>query len=801
MFNKRFLTSLLFTFFIFLSSISCITAYAADTGTDDTIKVLINGKYLNFDVPPVQVDGRTLVPLRAIFEALGASISWDDSTNTVTGTKDSTNVVLQLDNPTAYVNGSPVTLTVPGTLINNKTMVPTRFIAESMNCVVSWDDNSKTVIIMPNKTIKFDDSNLEAAVKTSLNTSKSSLTTADVASLKTLDTDNKSIKSLEGLQYCINLERISISKGEISDISELSNLVKLEDIYMPYNKITDISPLKNLVSVKTLFLQSNDITDISSISGMKSLETLALGNNNFKDISVIKNLTSIKNLFIQGALVQDITPVSNLKDLEMINLSGTQVNDLTSLKDNTKLTSLNILDTAIIDVSPLKSLKSLKSLYFDNSEKTTEINDEFFTKYSFLTYKAKTIVDSLIKPNMSDLDKERALHDYIILNTKYDHEGYINGNLPDESHQAYGVLMNKVGVCDGYAYAMKALLNLAKVNSIVVYGDSFDLSSAPIGHAWNMVVIDGKYYHVDLTWDDLDNYDGFDNNIQHKYFNISDKQISTNHKYIDNFYPEANTDSADFDSLINEQHNIAITDTDIYITDSGYIYRIDKKTKVAKKVSDDEVYEIAYNNGWIYYINYSDKNKIYKIKADGSGRTQIGSDPAVHMYIKNNKIYYIDRIESTHKVHQMDLDGSNNRSINYDNLTTTLYVNDNNLYYKAYNRGSGSSFIKTDLNGNDKTTVTTSLSGFNENSDGIRFTYYPLEKIKDGWVYYVDSNSNNNLYKVKIDGTQKTKVSDDNISSSEFNISGNWIYYRNTNNSDKIYRINIDGTQKTLIEQ
>ncbi len=131
---------------------------------DDSIKVVIDGVNQTYDVMPVIEEGRTLVPMRAIFEALGATVSWDDATKTVFGTKGDTTVVLQIGNKTAHVNNNAKELDVPAKIVNDRTMVPVRFISESLGCNVSWDDSQKTVII--NSAAASSDSNLAELVST-----------------------------------------------------------------------------------------------------------------------------------------------------------------------------------------------------------------------------------------------------------------------------------------------------------------------------------------------------------------------------------------------------------------------------------------------------------------------------------------------------------------------------------------------------------------------------------------------------------------------------------------------------------
>ena len=111
------------------------------------INVVVNGRPITMDVPPVIRDGRTLAPLRAIFEALGASVEWDATTSTITSRRNDRTIILQIDNPTARVNNAPIALSVPPVVIGGRTMVPVRFIAESLGATVTWDEQTRTVIV------------------------------------------------------------------------------------------------------------------------------------------------------------------------------------------------------------------------------------------------------------------------------------------------------------------------------------------------------------------------------------------------------------------------------------------------------------------------------------------------------------------------------------------------------------------------------------------------------------------------------------------------------------------------------
>lgn len=105
------------------------------------LEVRVNNHPVMFDAEPIIVNDRSLVPFRAIFEALGARVEWEARSRTVTATRQGTTVVLQIDNPTAYVNGAAVSVLdgVVPIIHQGRTMVPLRFISESLGLDVKWD--------------------------------------------------------------------------------------------------------------------------------------------------------------------------------------------------------------------------------------------------------------------------------------------------------------------------------------------------------------------------------------------------------------------------------------------------------------------------------------------------------------------------------------------------------------------------------------------------------------------------------------------------------------------------------------
>ena len=145
--SKRIICFLLTVLLLLLFS-SIIPAMA-----NNNITVKIDGQQIIFDVQPQLINNRTMVPLRAIFESLGATIEWNGDTQTVTSTRGTTTISLTINSTKMYVNGESKTLDTPACLVGGRTLVPVRAISEAFGTTVTWDGATSTVIISTNNNI------------------------------------------------------------------------------------------------------------------------------------------------------------------------------------------------------------------------------------------------------------------------------------------------------------------------------------------------------------------------------------------------------------------------------------------------------------------------------------------------------------------------------------------------------------------------------------------------------------------------------------------------------------------------
>lgn len=138
------------------------------------------------------------------------------------------------------------------------------------------------------------------------------------------------------------------------------------------------------------------------------------------------------------------------------------------------------------------------------------------------------ILSQIITSDMSELQKETKIHDYIVTNTKYSVSGDQNTLATADSVILYGV-----GQCQGYSEAMSLLLGLSGISSTIVSGTAWGTDQKAVPHAWNQVQINFVWYQVDATWDDPIPDTG--SYAIHTYLNRSDTFMKQDHSWSDLF--------------------------------------------------------------------------------------------------------------------------------------------------------------------------------------------------------------------------------------------------------------------------
>ncbi|SOB90771.1 uncharacterized protein DUF5050 [Ureibacillus xyleni] len=346
---------------------------------------------------------------------------------------------------------------------------------------------------------------------------------------------------------------------------------------------------------------------------------------------IIENSGTIINPNLMGAKVAETKSVATVS-----NLAATNITDLTSILENElskRSTAISIKytgDTTNIleKVNEIIKNYGFKDDYFRGilskwqygtygyeNNVTITVNLTYLTtpqQEAFIQSEVERIVDSIIKPSMSVVEKVKAINDYVVLNTTY---SFDSSTTP---HAAYAILNEGKGVCQAYALLTLRLLQEAGIEAKYVTGES-----RGEGHAWNLVKIDGQWYHLDTTWNDpvfADSSVDHSDYVQYKYFLITDSAIREDHTIDNHGYPTATSERFMAFRYIEEPVQVGST---LYFPNqlSNYqLYKLDmtKEPLKVEKVSSTRVQYIVPVDGWLYFSNYSFNAFLAKMKLDGS---------------------------------------------------------------------------------------------------------------------------------------------------------------------------------------
>ncbi|MDP9750768.1 stalk domain-containing protein [Thermoanaerobacter pentosaceus] len=386
----------------------------------------------------------------------------------------------QAANITIAINGQNVVFEQKPVIKNGTTLVPMRAFFETLGARVNWEENTRTVtafrdgttvqLIIGYKMAKVNGKNYELIVAPQIINSYTYVPLRFVG---------------EVLGYEVIYEN-----GHIIIASNLKAAVSL------------ITAPKNAIDEAKTFSSSH----ITSKKDLYLLIKNALENNEDEITFTLSN--SFYNSVRSSGTVNDIlNSISDIVDLV--------------LAHHPEIGYANKWTISANSFNNVISKVSIKFEYIYPKDKLEKMKDEVYIK-------AKEIISQIIKPDMSDIDKVKAIHDYIVKNTKYDYENLINNTIPPESYTAYGVLIKGVGVCQGYAAAFNLLAQLAGIDSLGVAGTGFNYNGS-MPHAWNMIRIDGKISYVDVTWDDPVPDQGDD--VRYDYFNVTEEQLAKDHSW------------------------------------------------------------------------------------------------------------------------------------------------------------------------------------------------------------------------------------------------------------------------------
>ncbi|TQR30584.1 DUF5050 domain-containing protein [Lysinibacillus sphaericus] len=275
---------------------------------------------------------------------------------------------------------------------------------------------------------------------------------------------------------------------------------------------------------------------------------------------------------------------------------------------------------------------SKHSIRFEYGRKTAKIFGEqsyLMTpeQASFVEMNVQEIVASINKKSLSDVEKVRAVNDYIVANTAY------TDQTNSSPHSAYTVLAEHGGVCQGYALLAHSMLQKLGIETKYIIG-----YVGQEGHAWNLVKLDGQWYHLDTTWNDpVPDRKGA---VRYQYFLVDDRTMAKDHTWIAKDYPKATSTvysyfhNVDFAAQVGQQifySNVA---------DDNKLYVLDLQTSKSKRVTKSRAQYIVYADGWLYFSNYSQGAYLTKIRPDGSGEKVLNREETKDLFVQDNYLYF-----------------------------------------------------------------------------------------------------------------------------------------------------------------
>lgn len=259
-------------------------------------------------------------------------------------------------------------------------------------------------------------------------------------------------------------------------------LAQVRELEIAGEESVSLNGIELFTGLRSIWIQSSYIKDISPLAGLSSLTDISFDQaliDTIPDFSKCENLTRL-SLTICG--IKDITPVTKIKSLKSLILTNNRITSIAPIKDMDTLWSLDVSGNPITDWEAIADNEKLV--------KALCLEYDFDLELSVLD-KAREIVKEVVTDDMSELEKEIAIYKKIQDIADYD---FTNSCPASKKPGCYYTLMEGRGLCGDFSNTVSLLMNLAGL-------ECFKVLSGP--HAWNIIRIDGDYYEIDCTWDDL----------------------------------------------------------------------------------------------------------------------------------------------------------------------------------------------------------------------------------------------------------------------------------------------------------
>ena len=189
----------------------------------------------------------------------------------------------------------------------------------------------------PVKTVP--DPGLGTGIRIALPKPSGPILSSDLEHLTSLTADNKNVRSLEGLQYAVNLYDLHLGVNQITNIEPLANLPKLTVLDLYSNEVSDLSPLSNDTSLEQLDIRRNNVFDLDPLTHLSKLARLDASYNQIADLSPLRDIPHIDHLICDNNQIRSVEPLKSWYGQRTLDLHDNQISDLSPLLTNARFKS------------------------------------------------------------------------------------------------------------------------------------------------------------------------------------------------------------------------------------------------------------------------------------------------------------------------------------------------------------------------------------------------------------------------------------------------------------------------------
>lgn len=267
---------------------------------------------------------------------------------------------------------------------------------------------------------------------------------------------------------------------------------------------------------------------------------------------------------------------------------------------------------------------------YSSKEATIRVSQAYLTNETqekVVDEKIATILSNVPIQTMTDFEKVQFANDYIVKNTVYSEQAESN------VHSAYAVAVEGKAVCQGYALFLIKLLRAMDIEVLYVVGE---VNTG--GHAWNLVKVDGQWYHVDTTWNDPVPDRG--QHGSYEYLLVNDEQMKQDHTWIAENYPPSTSKRFVYMHAMRDSYQIGDLIYYSDMNDNDRLHVMNINTGEDKQLSNSRALYITGFGDWLYFSNYSQGGYLTKIKRDGTEEQIILRDFVENLWIEDHYLYF-----------------------------------------------------------------------------------------------------------------------------------------------------------------